>query len=79
MTDNMQMLQVYTLHVDRPRVNTPQLLHEGFLGMLSDMEVLSRAAILIKSQSTFSDVIEGLGLFLPNESFIVRDCPYILK
>jgi len=44
--------------------------------MLSDMEVLSRAAILIKSQSTFSDIIEGLGFFLPNESYIAKDCPY---
>ncbi|XP_065911423.1 uncharacterized protein [Dysidea avara] len=74
--ERVVLSQVYTLHVDRPRVDTPQLLHEGFLGMLSDMEVLSRAAILIKSHSTFSDVIEGLGLFLPNESFIVNDCPY---
>lgn len=63
--------------MDRPRVRTAWLLHEGFLGMLADMEVLSRAAILIKSFSSFSDVIEGLGFFRRNESYLYRQCPYI--
>ena len=69
---------MYTLHVDRPRVKTAWLLHEGFLGMLTDMEVLSRAAIFIKSHSTFSDVIEGLGFFRKNESYMYNHCPYSL-
>lgn len=66
---------MYALHVDRPRVKTTWLLHEGFLGMLADMEVLSRAAIFIKSHSTFSDVIEGLGFFRRNESYLYAYCP----
>ena len=69
---------MYSLHVDRPRVETAWLLHEGFLGMLTDMEVLSRAGMFIKSYSTFSDVIEGLGLFRRNESFLYNNCLHML-
>lgn len=64
------------LHVDRPTVKLPWLLHEGFLGMLTDVEVLSRASVLIKSRSSFSDVIEGLGFFRRNESYFFKDCPH---
>ena len=59
-------------------MKTAWLLHEGFLGMLTDMEVLSRAAILIKSHSTFSDIIEGLGFFHGNESYLYDHCPHFL-
>ncbi|XP_065904199.1 uncharacterized protein [Dysidea avara] len=74
--DYVMTSTVYELHIDHPRLHVPRLLEEAFVGILTDIEVAARSAVFISTeQSTFSDLIEGLGFFTNKTTFNLAHCP----
>jgi len=76
--DNVKTSTVYELHIDHPRLHVPHLVEEAFVGLLTDIEVAARSAIFISmEQSTFSDLIEGIGFFTNKTTFSSAHCPFL--
>ena len=74
--DYVKTSTVYELHIDHPRLHIPHLVEEAFVGLLTDIEVAARSAIFISmEQSTFSDLIEGIGFFTNKTTFNLAHCP----
>lgn len=73
--DYIKTSTVYVQHIDKPKVEIPQLVEDTFIGLITDIEVAARAAIFISTEhSTFSDLIEGLGFYTSRTSFTVKQC-----
>jgi len=69
----MSLLVQLKFHLDHARYNGPRAFSrysDGLLGILSDIEISSRAAVLVRSaDSTMSEVIGAIYFLLPQHNF----------